>query len=79
MKWIKELELMKKKNGAMDCVALNEHGNLTTETSTGSMFKKQWRHVGESLIIGAETYTDNESYAVSCTGHGEYFMHHMVL
>ena len=42
------------------------------------MFKKQWGRVGDSPVIGAGTYADNEGCAVSCTGHGEYFIRHVV-
>ena len=42
------------------------------------MFKKRWGRIGDSPVIGAGTYADNNSCAVSCTGHGEYFIRHAV-
>jgi beta-aspartyl-peptidase (threonine type) len=55
-------------------VALDSHGNLAAATSTGGMTNKQWGRVGDAPIIGAGTYADNNSCAVSATGHGEYFI-----
>lgn len=55
-------------------VALDSHGNLAAATSTGGMTNKQWGRVGDSPIIGAGTYADNQSCAVSATGHGEFFI-----
>lgn len=78
MKWIDELKKESKKNGTVGCVVLDRQGNLTAGTSTGGMFKKQWGRVGDSPVIGAGTYADNEGCAVSCTGHGEYFIRHVV-
>jgi beta-aspartyl-peptidase (threonine type) len=58
---------------ALDC-----HGNLAAGTSTGGTSNKRWGRVGDSPIIGAGTYADNNSCAVSATGHGEYFMRYVV-
>ena len=55
-------------------VALDADGNLAAATSTGGMTNKRWGRVGDSPIIGAGTYADNRSCAVSATGHGEYFI-----
>lgn len=55
-------------------VALDRHGNLAAATSTGGMTNKRWGRVGDSPIIGAGTYADNRSCAVSATGHGEFFI-----
>ena len=55
-------------------VALDAYGNLAAGTSTGGMTNKRWGRVGDSPIIGAGTYADNRSCAVSATGHGEYFI-----
>lgn len=55
-------------------VALDSDGNLAAATSTGGMTNKRWGRVGDSPIIGAGTYADNRSCAVSATGHGEYFI-----
>jgi len=55
-------------------VALDSAGNLAAATSTGGMTNKRFGRVGDSPIIGAGTYADNRSCAVSATGHGEYFI-----
>jgi len=55
-------------------VALDGDGNLAAATSTGGMTNKRWGRVGDSPIIGAGTFADNRSCAVSATGHGEYFI-----
>ncbi len=78
MKWIEELKRESKKNGTVGCVVLDKRGNLTAGTSTGGMFKKRWGRIGDAPVIGAGTYADNNSCAVSCTGHGEYFIRHAV-
>ena len=78
MKWIEQLKKESEKNGTVGCVVLDKYGNLYAGTSTGGMFKKKWGRVGDSPIIGAGTYADNNSCAVSCTGHGEYFIRHAV-
>ena len=53
-------------------------GNLAAATSTGGMTGKRWGRVGDSPIIGAGTYANNASCAVSATGHGEYFIRAVV-
>ena len=58
-------------------VALDRAGNLAAGTSTGGMTNKRFGRVGDSPIIGAGTYADNDSCAVSGTGHGEYFMRYV--
>lgn len=78
MEWIDKLKQESKKNGTVGCVVLDKQGNLTAGTSTGGMFKKKWGRIGDSPVIGAGTYADNNSCAVSCTGHGEYFIRHAV-
>ena len=55
-------------------VAIDAAGNLAGGTSTGGMSNKQYGRIGDSPIIGAGTYADNNTCAVSCTGHGEYFI-----
>jgi beta-aspartyl-peptidase (threonine type) len=55
-------------------VAVDTRGNLAAATSTGGMTNKRWGRVGDAPIIGAGTYADNRSCAVSATGHGEYFI-----
>ena len=49
-------------------------GNVAAATSTGGMTNKKFGRIGDTPIIGAGTYADNKSCAVSCTGHGEFFM-----
>ena len=58
--------------------ALDGQGNLAAGTSTGGTSNKRWGRVGDSPIIGAGTYADNNSCAVSATGHGEFFIRHVV-
>jgi beta-aspartyl-peptidase (threonine type) len=59
-------------------VALDRHGDLAAGTSTGGTCNKKWGRVGDSPIIGAGTYADNSSCAVSATGHGEFFIRYVV-
>jgi len=67
-----------KKFGTVGCVALDKYGNLTAGTSTGGMTNKKWGRIGDSPVIGAGTYANNKTCAVSCTGHGEYFIRNVV-
>lgn len=62
------------KFGTVGAVALDQHGNLAAGTSTGGMTNKRWGRVGDSPIIGAGTWAENATAAVSCTGHGEFFI-----
>ena len=62
------------KFGTVGAVCLDRAGNLGAGTSTGGMTNKRFGRVGDSPIIGAGTYADNETCAVSCTGDGEYFI-----
>ena len=64
--------------GTVGAVALDSQGNLAAATSTGGMTGKRWGRVGDSPIIGAGTYANNESCAVSATGWGEYFIRTVV-
>lgn len=59
--------------GTVGAVACDQNGDLAAATSTGGMTNKKFGRVGDTAIIGAGTYAD-ETCAVSCTGHGEYFM-----
>ena len=72
--------LQKKKSeyGTVGAVSLDAAGNLAAGTSTGGMTNKMAGRVGDSPIIGAGTYADNESAAISCTGHGEFFIRYAV-
>jgi L-asparaginase / beta-aspartyl-peptidase len=63
-----------KKFGTVGAVALDSSGNIAAATSTGGMTNKQYGRVGDSPIIGAGTYANNATCAISCTGHGEPFI-----
>lgn len=67
-----------RKWGTVGAVALDRAGNLAAGTSTGGMMMKRFGRVGDVPIIGAGTYADNRSCAVSATGHGEFFIRHTV-
>ena len=62
------------KYGTVGAVALDRYGNLAAATSTGGMTNKKFGRVGDAPIIGAGTYANNATCAVSCTGWGEYFI-----
>ncbi len=64
--------------GTVGCVVLDSHGNLAAGTSTGGLTNKKFGRVGDSPILGAGTYADNETCAVSATGTGEQFIRHTV-
>lgn len=64
----------KAKIGTVGAVACDAAGNVAAATSTGGMTNKKFGRVGDTPIIGAGTYADNRTCAVSCTGHGEFFM-----
>ena len=64
--------------GTVGCVALDSHGNLAAGTSTGGRTNKKYGRVGDSPIVGAGTYADNATCAVSGTGIGEQFIRHAV-
>lgn len=66
------------KFGTVGCVALDKAGNLAAGTSTGGMTNKRWNRIGDTPIIGAGTYANNKSCAVSGTGHGEFFIRYTV-
>lgn len=67
-----------KKFGTVGAVALDQFGNLAAATSTGGMTNKRWGRAGDSPIIGAGTYANNKTCAISCTGHGEFFIRAVV-
>jgi L-asparaginase / beta-aspartyl-peptidase len=64
--------------GTVGCVAYDRQGNLAAGTSTGGLTNKKWGRVGSVPIVGAGTFADNETLAVSCTGIGEHFMRNSV-
>lgn len=68
-------ELMKvKKFGTVGAVACDRHGNIAAATSTGGMTNKKYGRIGDTPVIGAGTYANNKTCAISCTGHGEPFI-----
>lgn len=71
-------DIKDKKFGTVGAVALDIHGNIAAATSTGGMTNKKFGRVGDSPIIGAGTYANNLTCAVSCTGSGEYFLRGVV-
>jgi beta-aspartyl-peptidase (threonine type) len=62
------------KYGTVGAVALDRYGNLAAATSTGGISNKKFGRVGDSPLIGAGTYANNATCAISCTGAGEYFI-----
>ncbi len=62
------------KFGTVGCVVLDRYGNLAAGTSTGGIVNKRYGRIGDSPVIGAGTYANNKTCAVSCTGHGEDFI-----
>ena len=73
-RWDSLKKIHVEKHGTVGCVALDKHGNLAAGTSTGGLTNKRWGRVGDSPIIGAGTYANNQTCAVSGTGQGEYFI-----
>lgn len=66
------------KFGTVGAVALDKNGNIAAGTSTGGMTNKKWNRIGDVPIIGAGTYANNATCAVSATGWGEYFIRGVV-
>ena len=66
------------KYGTVGCAALDEDGNLAAGTSTGGMTNKRFNRIGDSPIIGAGCYANNNTCAISSTGHGEFFIRYAV-
>jgi L-asparaginase / beta-aspartyl-peptidase len=80
---VRKLELEHKKDsakshGTVGAVALDNQGNLAAGTSTGGKTNKMTGRIGDSPVIGAGTYANNETCAVSCTGNGEFFIRNVV-
>lgn len=69
---------LRKKQGTVGCVALDRQGHLAAATSTGGLTNKRPGRVGDSPIVGAGTFADDRSCAVSGTGVGEEFIRHQV-
>jgi len=72
------LYLRNQRYGTVGCVALDAKGNLAAGTSTGGMTNKKWNRIGDAPIIGAGTYANNATCAISATGWGEYFIRSVV-
>ena len=66
------------KYGTVGCVAIDAYGNIVAGTSTGGMTNKKWGRIGDSPIIGAGTYANNNTCAISATGWGEFFIRSVV-
>lgn len=66
------------KFGTVGAVACDMQGNLAAGTSTGGMTNKRFGRIGDSPVIGAGTYANDKTCAISCTGHGEFFMRAVV-
>lgn len=75
---VKTTPLDEKKFGTVGAVACDLHGHLAAATSTGGMTNKKYGRVGDSPIIGAGTWADDRSCAISCTGSGEFFLRGVV-
>lgn len=73
-KAVRQLDNPDNKYGTVGAVALDKHGNLAAATSTGGMTNKRYNRVGDAPIIGAGTYANNATCAISGTGWGEYFI-----
>lgn len=71
-------EMLDYKFGTVGAVALDQYGDIVAGTSTGGMTNKKWNRIGDSPIIGAGTYANNETAGISCTGHGEFFIRYAV-
>lgn len=64
----------KDNTGTVGCAVLDTKGNICSGTSTGGMTNKKYGRIGDAPVIGAGTYANNKTCAVSCTGHGEYYI-----
>jgi L-asparaginase / beta-aspartyl-peptidase len=67
-----------RKFGTVGAVARDANGDLAAATSTGGMTNKNYNRIGDSPVIGSGTYANNRTCAISCTGHGEYFIRAVV-
>lgn len=65
---------VQRKHGTVGAVACDALGNVAAATSTGGMTNKRYNRIGDSPLIGAGTYANNRTCAISCTGHGELFI-----
>ncbi|MAU64043.1 MAG: beta-aspartyl-peptidase [Flavobacteriaceae bacterium] len=76
--FINSNEYINQKYGTVGCVVLDKNGNLASGTSTGGMTNKKWNRIGDVPVIGAGTYANNLTCAVSSTGWGEFFIRNVV-
>lgn len=77
---LKKAQMHKKneKHGTVGCVVKDKFGNLSSGTSTGGLNNKAFGRIGDSPVIGAGTYADNSTCAISCTGIGEFFIRYNI-
>lgn len=73
-----QLDHSDKKFGTVGAVAIDMDGNLAAATSTGGMTNKKFGRIGDSPVPGSGTYANNDTCAISCTGHGELFLRSVV-
>ena len=73
-----QLDHNDKKFGTVGAVAIDCNGNLAAATSTGGMTNKRYNRIGDTPVVGSGTYANNKTCAISCTGHGEYFLRAVV-
>lgn len=77
-RWQELQNMLNDVHGTVGCCALDKNGNLAAGTSTGGMTNKRFNRIGDTPIIGAGTYANNSTCAISATGHGEYFIRYTV-
>ncbi|MFH6983194.1 isoaspartyl peptidase/L-asparaginase family protein [Marinoscillum luteum] len=70
----KAIKKVEKEYGTVGAVAVDRQGNICAATSTGGMTNKKWGRIGDSPVIGAGTYANNNTCGFSGTGHGEYYI-----
>ena len=68
------MALKDKHYSTVGAVAIDRHGDIAVSTSTGGMTNKRFGRIGDTPVIGAGTYADNNSGGISATGHGEFFI-----
>jgi len=75
---LKGMANVEKKFGTVGAVALDMHGHIAAGTSTGGMTNKRYGRIGDSPVPGSGTYANDATCAISCTGHGEFFLRAVV-
>ncbi|HSR67747.1 MAG TPA: isoaspartyl peptidase/L-asparaginase [Acidobacteriota bacterium] len=76
--WQEMRDRAEQEMGTVGVAVLDKNGDLAAGTSTGGMTGKRWGRIGDSPVVGAGTYADNRSVAVSCTGTGEEFIRNVI-